>query len=191
MAIVRVPARLDYPFNGGPGVNVWHVSTASLQDTQANLEEAVDALAAFYTAIRPWYPTGMTVTLGEGMIIDPLGSPEYATDYSTKITSSGGSATVTSNLLAIVCGWRTSSATRSGRGRTFIGPLVTQAGEGDGTPAPDTLADIRGAAATLVADSLSANGWAIGVLSTKQGTFRDITGVTVKDRFAFLSSRRD
>ena len=188
MAIVRVPVRIEYPMDGGPGFNIWHVSTQP-GGQPGDLGEALDALTTFYTALKGYYPMPGKITIGEGMINDPLGSPTYVDDDSRSITTSGPTAG-TPAFVALVCGWRTASATRSGRGRTFLGPFVTGALESNGTPAPSTMLAVRNAATALVDDSQSANGWAIGVLSTKQGTFRETTGVTVRDRWAILSSRR-
>lgn len=188
MAIIRVPVRLEYPQDGGPGYNIWHVSVPS-GGVEGNLGEALDALEAFYDAVKEFMPGPGKIVLGEGMINDPGGSPTYVDDDSRTITLPIGTDPQPS-LLAIVCGWRTASATRSGRGRTFVGPWGTNALEGDGTPNAAVLTALRGAATTLLADSQSLNGWEIGVLSTKQGTFRAATGVTVRDRFAVLRSRR-
>lgn len=188
MAIVRVPVRLEFPQDGGPGFNIWHVSTQP-GGQPGDLGEALDALEAFYNRVKSFMPGPGKIVLGEGMIIDPGGSPTYADDDSRTITLPLGTDPQPS-LLAIVCGWRTASATRSGRGRTFVGPWGTNALENDGTPNQAVLTALREAATILLDDSQSANGWAIGVLSTKQGTFREATGVTVRDRFAVLRSRR-
>lgn len=189
MAIVRVPVRIEYVMAGGPGFNIWHVSTAGIVPN-TNLSEALDALEAFYTGIKQLYSAGAKIIIGEGMISDPGGDPTYIDDDSRTVLSSGASSSAPA-MVALVAGWRTASATRSGRGRTFLGPVSGGALQTDGTPEPNILATVRGRCSDLVADSQSANGWAIGVLSTKQGVFRETTGVTVRDRWAVLTSRRD
>ena len=190
MSIVRVPVRIEYAQAGGPGYNVWHFRTADDDPGTWQLGDALDALEAFYTSLRALYPTTTRIYIGEGMVKDPLGSPEYVDDDSRVLTGStvGG---VNSTLLAIVVSWRTTSATRSGRGRTFLGPLSANTNQGDGTPLDANVTGVRTAAQTLVNASTGPGGWSVGVLSTKQGVFRDITGSTVRDRFSFLSSRRD
>lgn len=191
MAIVRVPVRMeDSSTPGGPWMNVLHVST-QVGGQPGDLGEALDALEAFYEGVRGFMPNTTTITLGEGMISDPGGSPTYVPDDSRTLVGGGAADQHLPALLAIVVGWRTASATRSGRGRTFVGPLVVSAKDSDGTPTAAVVTAITNAAAALVSDSQSANGWAFGVLSTKTGTFRDVSGSSVRDRFAFLSSRRD
>ena len=191
MTIFRVPVTIDYPAEGGPGRNVWHVRTIGPSgDDTDQLGEALDALETFYTSIRTLYTIGTDIVMGEGMIKDPLGSPEYQADDRRVVHGSGAGGSA-APLLAIVCGWRTTSATRSGRGRTFLGPFKDTVYQNDGTPDTNALDTIRTAAGVLVSASTAPAGWSIGVLSTKQGVLRDITGVSVKDRWAYLSSRRD
>lgn len=190
MSILRIPVRIDYPYAGGPGFNIWHARFVDSTPPPALLGDALDALELFYSTIDSTIVTGTTFTLGEGMILDPLGSPTYVDDDSRTVTGSDGAGSM-SNLLCITVGWRTISATRSGRGRTFVGPMGIGTAGNDGTPADSVLTTIRGAATDLIDTSTNANGWAFGVLSTKQALLRDFTGSTVKDRYTFLSSRRD
>lgn len=190
MAIVRVPVRIDYAAAGGPGYNVWHVRLVDDDPGTWELDAALDAMVTFYDAIKSLYTTTTKIYIGEGMIVDPLGSPEYVADDVRQVngtTTAGPTAT----LLAMVVSWRTTSATRSGRGRTFIGPLTANVGQGDGTPGDSFVTTLRNAATALVSASSGAGGWSIGVLSTKEGVLRDVTGSTVRDRYSYLSSRRD
>jgi len=188
MPIYRVPAKIEFTNAGGPGYNIWHVRTATGAPHE-DLFEAVSALESFYTKIKALYQPGTRIVLGEGIIEDPLGSPSYVDDDSTTILGSGASA-ATPTMVALVVSWRTQSATRSGRGRTFLGPVSNGALQTDGTPEPNILNTVRNAAIDLVNDSQTANGWAVGVLSTKQGVFRDATGSSIRDRWAVLTSRR-
>lgn len=193
MAIFRVPVTITTPsIPGGPYMNVWHCRTIGPGgDDSEQLGDALDALNDFYAGVRDYYPNGTEVRFGEGMIKDPLGSPTYEADQPRSVTTggvAGGSATA---LLAIVVSWRTSSASRSGRGRTFVGPFSTSATTADGTPNDIVVTGVRQAAELLVDASGGPGGWAFGVLSTKQGLLRDFTGSSVRDRWSFLSSRRD
>lgn len=191
MSIYRVPVEIDYDGTGGPGVNVWHLSATGLvQNEELNLAEALDALEAFYTKLVSFYYGQTRIKIGQGIIKDPLGAPEYVPDDLR--TVSGTSGAQGPNLVQIVVGWRTASATRSGRGRTFIGPLAGAANDAaTGGPTAGIVTAVQTAATELVEDSASANGWAIGVLSTKTGVFRETTGASVKNRFGVLRSRRD
>lgn len=191
MAIVRVPVTIEHPFAGGPAMNVWHARLVDNNPETWQLGDALDALYDFYNAVRLLYPNTTVIRFGEGMIRDPLGSPEYVDDDSRSIVVSGGQTGTVATKLAIVASWRTTSASRSGRGRTFVGPLQTATAQGDGTPRAQDVTTVRQAGEALVSASQGANGWAFGVLSVRQGLLRDFTGVSVRDRFAFLSSRRD
>ena len=192
MAIVRIPVTLDYAPDGGPGMNVWHARTVSDSgnDFTEQLTEAVEALETFYDSIRSIYQTTTQIRIGEAMIRDPLGSPEYVPDIARSVNGQSVSGAF-SPLLAICVSWRTASATRSGRGRTFLGPLASNIGQDDGTPVTATIGVIQSAAAALVSASQTPFGWSLGVLSPTTGLFRDFTGSQVRDRFAYLSSRRD
>ena len=92
---------------------------------------------------------------------------------------------------ALVVGWRTSSASRAGRGRTFLSPLTAAAVEGDGTVSGTQLAAVRGAAQTLIDSSTTEGDGAFGVYSQSQSLLRDFVSVRVQDKFAVLRSRRD
>lgn len=188
MTIYKIPMKIEGgPAAGGPFMNIWHVSA----DGTLNLEEAVDAIGNFYDGIAGYIPANCTAALGEGIIADPYGSPTYVDDIPRPVTFGGAGDQSLSTLLAVTVSWRTSSATRSGRGRTFVGPLVNNAGQGDGTPSAAFMTVVRAAAAALVADSGSLNGWEAGVFSQKESTFRPFTGSSVRDRWSYLSSRRD
>lgn len=192
VTIFRVPVTITTPgIPGGPYMNVWNCRTIGPgPDDSDQLSEALDALEDFYRGVRDYLPNLTEVRMGEGMIRDPLGSPEYQADDPRSITTGGVAAGSATALLAIVVSWRTSSASRSGRGRTFVGPFSVSATAGDGTPNDIVVNGVRAAAEGLVDASTGPGGWAWGVLSTKQGILRDFTGSSVRDRWSFLSSRR-
>lgn len=191
MATFRVPVRISHAGGGGDAYNILHVrSVGPSDDDPDQVQDAVDAIRNFYDTCRGLYATTSTIYIGESVIKDPLGSPEYFPVTARTVTGNRA-ATIEPTLLAITVTWRTASATRSGRGRTFLGPLGIGVAAADGTPDDSDLTTIRGAATTLLAASGDVNGWAFGVLSTKESLFRDVTAYTVRDRFAYLSSRRD
>lgn len=192
MPIYRVPVRIDLTSLPSPAFNIWHVRTAVTEEGTAFLENALGALAAFYESAKGAYPTGAIITVGEGVIKDPLGTPEHVTDHSTTINGSGTTG-ILSPLLAISIGWRSTIATRSGRGRTFIGPLCGATDEQHtGRPNSAYIVTLQSCVDGLVDDSTTQNGWAVGVLSQKDGVFRDyVNGRVNGSRYAELRSRRD
>lgn len=191
MATWKVPVKIQAGSADNMAYNVWHIRTVDNESGPGSaLSDALDALEEFYRDSRSAFSDATVITIGESMIRDPYGSPEYVEDDRRTLNGliGGGTAPL---LLAVVVGWRTTSATRSGRGRTFVGPLALGAMQSDGTPGPAAIGGIRDAATGLVNASTGANGWAVGVYSQKQNLLRDITGNSVKDRFSYLSSRRD
>jgi hypothetical protein len=191
MATFRVPVRISHAGGGGDAYNIMHFRTIGPSlDDQDQLNTGIVALRNLYDGIRDMYASTTTIHIAEAVIKDPLGSPEYFDSDSFVVTGSrvGG---VEPTLLAVCATWRTTSATRSGRGRTFFGPLGTGLVAADGTPDNGDLGVLRSSISTFLNRSQGPEGWSFGVLSTKQRLFRDVTAYTVRDRFAYLSSRRD
>jgi len=192
VAIFRVPVTIDNSLSGGPFMNIFHVRTIGPGGDDADqLGDALDALEDFYMGLRNVLPNGTVVRFGEGMIKDPLGDPTYQADDPRAIPTGTQLVGSPATLLAITISWRTASASRSGRGRTFVGPFNGGVIADDGTPNNQVVDQVRGQAAALVSASGGPGGWAFGVLSVKQGLLRDFTGSSVRDRWSFLSSRRD
>ena len=191
MPIIRVPVTITNSYLPDPAMNVWHVRTVSSPADGDDLTQALNSIEQFYEDIIQVYPNGTAIRLGEGMIQDPLGEPTYVSDDGREVTKGGSLDHPLPLYAALVISWRTSSASRSGRGRTFIGPLRTESLQTDATPANEVVSLLKSAAKGHVARSGGVNGWATGVLSVKQGLLRDHLDADVKDRFAYLSSRRD
>lgn len=191
MATYRYTVNLSYPNGGGPGVNVWHLrTTGDAPSTAGELEGLSEALRDFYTAILGQMQggtvvsySGVAVALGEEPVFDSA-APAWT------MTAATGNAAAPP-VLAVVVNWLTTNASRSGRGRTFVGPLAFGSMDSSGTPISATLSAVRGAAAALIAASDGFADGAIGVYSEVDGVIRDIVGSSVADRFAILTSRRD
>lgn len=191
MATYRYVVDLEWNGTGSPGVNVWHLRTADEGPLNNDLEQCVDAIKDFYDALSSIFPTGMKITGPTEAIKDPAGDPSYEAVTGWSVTGDSGSSSYLPPATTVVVGWRTTSATRSGRGRTFLGPLAVPMSDATGSPTPALLTALNGAAAALVAFNDGFENGAIGVYSTTQNIFRDITGARVRDQFAVLRSRRD
>jgi hypothetical protein len=187
---------------GGLGSNTWHARTLSAigpgpVDAASQLEDLGDLVKGLYQNLNGQLLGGTTISFeGQWVSVDEDEAVSVATPaWSVGIT---GSASSLPPADSIVLGWRTSSPTKGGRGRTFLGPLKSTVLEGNGTPAEAELATIRLAAQTLVdaSTAYSGNG-ALGVYSRagktalENGVFRDFTAVVVHNKFASLRSRRD
>lgn len=174
-----------------PGYNIFHIRSKTGVDEGAAVSAFLTTLQEFYTAQERLFPETVSFIFGEGMIRDPYGAPTYVPDDSTTLTIGEGGAPAAA-FQALVVSWRTTSATRSGRGRTFLGPISRDLTDADGTPDATAISEARAAASDLVDASESVlTPWALGVYSVKEGVFRDVTGSAVRDRWAYLSSRRD
>lgn len=171
---------------GGPGVNVWHFR---FQNTWGDAEGCVQALSTFYESLKTLYAVGVTIRFPDHAVQVGGDHQEYSNSVQSFFggTGAGGYAPLPT---ALVAGWRTSTATRSGRGRSFIGPLAGAVVGPDGTPADDAVAKLQAAATKLVADSKAQNLAALGVYSPTTGLFRDFQSARVRDVFATLRSRR-
>lgn len=191
MAVYRATVDLTFPVGNGGGTNTFALRTSALGDT-LSIIALMGYVEDFYDAISEWFPSNW-VASWDGTVQE-LGSPTPA--YSDPVTgwSVTGDAPSSSFLptAAMVCvNWRTSVATRSGRGRTFLGPLSTSSAESNGTPAAAFMTDVRAAAAALVTASQSMAGdGAIAVWSEKDSVARDIVSSSVTDQYAVLRSRR-
>lgn len=204
MAIFRCPVNVNFAGAGSPGVNVWHfrVADETPADGALEVQSAVDAIHGFYMGIKNAYPASTNLQLGDVIEVStqqPV-SPSWATIYGN------GGDILAPQMLSIVVSWRTNLRARRGMGRTFLGPLVSAAVQGDGTPNDETLGLVKTSAQALIDASSATNGWAIGVwglqVPAPPGTppsgylglpriLRDFTGYRVKDRFGIIRSRRD
>lgn len=191
MSLYRVTNRIVSPTAGGECINVLHIRTVATDDgPDDNIEEAMDAMRTTYDNISNAMARNAVTTVGETVIRDPYGAPTYS-DVSPRIARASDEGAQAPPHLAIVVGLRTSSATRRGRGRVFLGPLNSLAVESeDGTIRTDRLQAVRSAWEDFVADSQAANGWALAVYSTLDKVARDVTSVSVRDSLAVMRSRR-
>jgi hypothetical protein len=192
VSTIKVPVTIVYGGGSSPALNIWHGrmdADPPGTGVDGQVQDIIDALETFYTTIKSSYASGTNITIGEGTIIDPYGSPTYANPTPAVVTGTkpGG---VEPALLAVTATWYTTSATKSGRGRTFLGPFGVDVAASDGTVAPTDLDNMRSAAAALVAASQGLNSWELGVYSPTQNLFRGFTAFAVRDRFAVMRSRR-
>lgn len=190
MATFRATVNLSWAGQGSPGVNIWHFRSDDFVPGDESVQDYVTQLQTYYTAIKGIYAPGTVISMGSDVIADPFGTPTYegVTGWSVTGTGTVGYAPLAS---AIVVGWRTTSATRSGRGRTFLSPLAGYCVDADGSPKPDVMSQVRNASTALVNWSKAAGGGAFGVYSSADGVIRDFQSSAVRDTFAVLRSRRD
>lgn len=192
MAIWRVPVRLTFQTGAGSGVNTFAFRTESALGEDAGISGAVEALSQFYLSVATIWGSGNRAIF-DGAVTEIGTTTPRAGKSATPFNRQGTNGTAPNGPAGVgaVVTWRSTLATRRGRGRTFLVPMPSTSYETDGTLSPSTLTTLQGAATTLVNSSLSDNGWALGVWSEADGVLRDFVTATVRDRVAFLSSRRD
>lgn len=191
MPIYRTVVETRGAMLGGVGVNTWHFRTPGSPTSDATaLQAASDALETFYAAyITSIAPSNVTVSAPSLWI--ELAEEPTSVQLDPWSTASTGSNTTLPSAVALVVGWRTALAARSGRGRTFINPVRSTLVEANGTPTTAAVTAMATAGLALInAFDAPATG-AFVVWSPTDGVGRDFVNVAVQDKFAVLRSRRD
>lgn len=187
--IYKLPVTLQYPIGSLQGVNTWHMRKTTVPIPGPDSISTI--IKNFYDAIKAMFPTTMTVRFDGQITQVDSGSPDVAAalDPWSVTGTSAGSIYGAAGVGACV-GWRTTKATRSGRGRTFLAPLSANQFQADGTLVDSYLVTLRAAAQSLCTASLSDGNGAVSVWSVKENIGRDVVTAKVNDRVAWLKSRR-
>jgi hypothetical protein len=184
----RAVVEINSGFLGGIGTNTWHGRTA------AQPELALAALGAmledFYLGVFSYMAT--PITLNFSGIWQGVG-PDQGEVLETAPwnVADGGTRAPLPPAIAQVVTWRTALASRSGRGRTFLGPMAAGTLQNNGTPTEESRAAIQTAATALIAASDGLGDGAFGVWSSTDQIFRDFRTASVPNEYAVLRSRRD
>lgn len=191
MPTVRIPIDLSWVgASGSPGVNVFHGRIDPEEIETGGLDDITEMLHTFYSTCVGIFPDGTTIRYeGEAFGVGDDEGNVYTSPEWTVLGEGNGGFLPPAN--AILVSWKTGSGGRSGRGRTFLSPIVLPADEENGTPGEPTRASVQGAVDALVASSTGFGNGALGVYSRTQDTFRDFTSGNVPNFFAVLRSRRD
>lgn len=191
MGLFRATVDLAFPTGSGGGTNTWHLRTVSTDGTTTEIATLMGLVQSFYDQAKSVIPSEMTAAW-DGTALQIADAAPVLISGATPWSVAGTGTSGVGAAAAMFCvTWRTPLATRSGRGRTFLGPAAYSTQQGDGTPTSTALTTVRNAAAALVTASESAAAaGAIVVYSEKLGVARDITGSSVTDQYAILTSRR-
>jgi len=192
-------------------VNTWHVSVNG-QPLVTEANNIVNAVKAFYDALAAYRPTGSTVVTGSRVLyfqeqwwtkptLDANGNQltkgKFNTDpfivAATSATSSAGTGgTQIPPQLASVVSWRTATAGRSGRGRTYLGNLASAAQQVN-IVASAFVTAANSAAGTLITAiaAIQAAGApaALAVWSPTKGVLRPILSGSMDATFDTMRSR--
>lgn len=192
MGVFRATVDLAYAAGSGRGVNTWTLRTSGGPLDNDTIENLMGYVNQFYSALAFAFPTDSTFRWsGE---VQELGTAEPAfrpalTPWTVVGSNAAGSYGPAPAMICVT--WRTALANRSGRGRTFLGPVSAGVFQGNGTIVDSSLTAIRTAAADLVDESdTDLEGGALAVWSEKDQVARDFVGSSVTDQVAVLRSRR-
>ncbi len=166
---------------GGPttAVNVWHVDKGASSATAA-MASAGPALETFYSALKSFYWTGATIRVGTKVLDLSTTPPSYVSYVPNPIASTG--TTRLPAQAAAVMSWRTSFASRSTRGRTFLGPLAqnaTNSSVGDLVAGFVTAANTAG---TSLINTLATANFHLVIYSRKLGTYSTVQSANMNTR---------
>lgn len=183
----RLVVEWSGPAIKGRAVNVLHF----MDDT---VDPAQDAFNA-YTIAAGLLPNTTTITIPGGGDLLENSTGELIDVWSAP----GGSHTVSSTGGGSAAGgvgacatWLTSGIERGHRvrGRTFFVPLIADSFDGDGTLTPTAMNLLNNWAASLAGSSLAV--WHRPTAKgAADGNLYPVGGYRVRDKVAFLSSRRD
>lgn len=192
MAIWRTVSVIESPSLGGTGTNTHHfrTTTGEISVAETQLQEFTNHLHLFYVAIIGRLAVN-TIVSNEGIYVrvdDDSGDLIDTTGDATA-PSSGSFPMPPQDCLTVT--WRTSHAGRSGRGRTFLGPLSVSCLQNNGTPDETARTEIGAAAFALYNHFAGGGDGAPCVWSLHDGVGRDIIGADTHNEFASLRSRRD
>lgn len=192
MALFRFNVNLDWPGTGGPGINQWDLRTTGSADPEgsADLDTLVSAIGSFYSAISAAiFPAGYSYFSSEEAVeVAGASTVVPVPSFGQTVTGSDPMGPTANQMILTI---RTSTATRRGRGRKFLGPVALNTIQSDGTPTQGVIGDVQSAADALVGTSQGFANGAVGVYSGVDGVFRDVTSMQCRNYFAVLRSRRD
>lgn len=190
MPLYRLTVKTTFPGGTLGGTNTWHIRTTTAAVPPA--PSATTTIKNFYTGIASLfglpYKWSWDGVLSEVANENP-GLAPVMTPWTVQGSSGGGTDSGPAGV-GLVVTWRSGTATKSGRGRTFIAPLPAGTFQSDGTILDSALNTVRVAATALVNTSLADGNGAVSVYSPLQKIGRDVQGSMVNDRVAYLSSRR-
>lgn len=189
--LLRANVKITHPVLPNPGLNTWHFRIDTENPVLGDVAGVVNMLHDFYDALLTDVLAQGAQFAYDGVMTTVEAEPRAFGGLGPWTSGNAGSSATLPPANCLVIGWTTGTATRNGRGRTFLGPIQQAANDATGTVSTGALAAARAQAANLVADSQAAANGAIGVYSRSENLLRDITGAVVHDKFAVLRSRRD
>lgn len=133
----------------GPYANVFHIFTNTATTARANAH--IGALTTFYNGVKSGcYSTGTSINIGRQVVAVDVDPPVYVPSTSQTVNGTFPTSYMPPQCCLVVS-WRTMTATRSGRGRTYIGPLTQSMLDITGRFLAANVAFVQSAATALIA----------------------------------------
>lgn len=184
----RMVVTINSPYVNGTGTNTFHGRFTDPEPSGG--DDLANLAKEFYRSILGQIAQPVTLAFsGQWQGVGPdQGKIREGAGWSL---ASGDNVVPLPLAIAQVVTWRTSLNTRSGRGRTFLGPVAKGTLQDNGTPLESTRAQLQTAADALISGSEGLTNGALGVWSPTDQILRDFTGASVPNEYAVLRSRRD
>lgn len=192
MPVYRATVRSTFNAGSGVGTNSWTLRTVGGGLEGGDIDSLMAVVKQFYTDLALWFPLGHSFTWDGTLTELATPDPEFRAPREPWTVLGLNNGVYGPAPAAACVTWRTSLAGRSGRGRTFLSPLASEAFQGDGSLNNTFRSTVVTAAADLVtaSDDIGETVGALAVWSETDGVARDIIGATVTDQAAVLRSRR-
>lgn len=191
MALWRATVNLSFPIGSQGGTNTWHMRSTGIEPADTDIQDLLDAIQAFYDALSNDFPSGFHAIFDGFVTQVGVEDPDSLGGFTPWNVAGDAATTAWGPSPAMACiTWRSTKASRRGRGRTFVGPVRADDFQSDGTLDTDFRSRLLEAASDLIDSSEATSNGAIGVYSTIDHQLRDYVAATVTDQVAILRSRR-
>jgi hypothetical protein len=145
--VTKIVVSLTGGLGSPPDYNIHYVTTAT--QTETVLTPVVTQFKNFYDAIKAYYPNGTIITVGAS-VLDMEVTPPVFLPVPPQTVNGTDSSGFCPPQCAVVVSWRTLTASRGGRGRSYIGPVGRAAETTNGTPMPAFVTALQTAANALI-----------------------------------------
>lgn len=180
MPVLRITSQATNPAVSGLAVSVMHMTSASTSLTDA--QAVVDNIRDWYDGCKALFHTSSTITVGAQVLdISDVDNPLYVGTTPRTVVGTG-SGTQLPAQLALVVSWRTATATRSARGRTYLGPIASSALNAY-VLTPTLQTAIQNASNTLIATNR------LDVYSRKLDVVYQVTSAVVNTKIDTMRTR--
>lgn len=131
-----------------PDYNVHYIT--SPDQLPATITAALGKFHDFYDAVKAYFPNGQSFTIGSQLLNMETTPPTVLPIAPVSVSGTDFSGYCPPQC-AVVVSWKTLSASRSGRGRSYIGPIGRAGETTNGTPTPAFATALQTAATALIA----------------------------------------